>query len=521
MTTARQVPPGSKNVKQLVAVTSVALPVVMLSSLALAQPASASAPESAPAKSTASLLANTARAVAARTASMPASMVATAVPASFAPARVPAPAHCTVVPGDTISAIAARYGLDTRAVLRLNHLGPTTLIHPGQRIKLTGAAAHAPARAAAPSVRVSAPASPAATYRVRAGDTISAIAARHGLGVSQVLRLNGLRATSVIYPGQTIKLGAGSTSRAAHAAAAPAQKAAPAAAASYSVKAGDTISAIAARHGLGVAALLRLNGLSARSVIYPGQKIRLGGAAVTASHSAAGTVRAAAPAPAPASGSYTIKAGDTLSGIAARHNVSLSALLKANNLKVTSIIYAGKKLALPGTVSVASSSAPTQLVPSTFLTYTYPEAVVAQANINKAALMAAPVPSPAQMKQIIASTARKMGVDPSLALGFAWQESGFNQQAVSPANAIGTMQVIPQSGEWASELVGRHLNLLDPYDNVTAGVAIIRALVATSSSTETAIAGYYQGQTSVARYGMFKDTKSYVAAVKANQALFR
>jgi soluble lytic murein transglycosylase-like protein len=114
-----------------------------------------------------------------------------------------------------------------------------------------------------------------------------------------------------------------------------------------------------------------------------------------------------------------------------------------------------------------------------------------------------------------------MGVDPSLALAFAWQESGFNAQAVSPANAIGAMQVIPQSGEWASDLVGRHLNLLDPYDNVTAGVAIIRALVSTSDSEENAIAGYYQGQTSVSRYGMYPDTKDYVAAVKANQALFR
>ncbi len=389
---------------------------------------------------------------------MPASMVATAVPASFAPVKAPAPADCTVVSGDTVGAIAARYGLDVWAVLKMNNLGPATLIYPGQKIKLTGSGGSAPA----PSAPAAAPAGPASggsgsTYTVKSGDTISAIAARHGLGVNAVLQLNGLGATTIIYPGQTIKLGGQSAPSAA-----AAQAPAPAPSSST------------------------------------------------------------APAPAtPASGSYTIRSGDTLTSIAAKNNVSLADLMQANNLKATSTIYAGKKLTLPGTVAPASSSAPTVLVPSTFLNYTYPEAVVAQANLNKAALMAAPVPSVAQMKQIISSTASRMGVDPSLALAFAWQESGFSAQAVSPANAIGAMQVIPQSGQWASDLVGRHLNLLDPYDNVTAGVAIIRALVSTSDSEENAIAGYYQGQTSVSMYGMYPDTKDYVAAVQANQALFR
>jgi soluble lytic murein transglycosylase-like protein len=125
------------------------------------------------------------------------------------------------------------------------------------------------------------------------------------------------------------------------------------------------------------------------------------------------------------------------------------------------------------------------------------------------------------MRTIVANTARSMGVDPSLAMAFAYQESGFNQRAVSPANAIGTMQVIPMSGEWASDLVGRKLNLLNPQDNVTAGVAIIRSLLATSSSQDIAIASYYQGAYSVKTHGMFSDTKNYVAAIKAHQKNFR
>lgn len=298
---------------------------------------------------------------------------------------------------------------------------------------------------------------------------------------------------------------------------------------SYTIRAGDTISGIAARYGLSMNTLLKLNGLGISTLIYPGQKIKLNG--LSASRPAAKpAAKPVAPKPAAstatkpaASGSYKIKTGDTLSGIAARYRISLSSLLQANRLSLNSVIYAGKTLKIPAAGAAAPSTAQPgkPLVPSTFLNYTYPEAVVSQANKNKAALLAAPVPSPAQMKVIIANTARQMGVDPSLALAFGWQESGFNAQAVSPANAIGAMQVIPSSGEWASQLVGRHLNLLNPQDNVVAGIAIIRALVRTSSSLPLAIAGYYQGQYSVSRYGMFSDTKQYVASVMALQKQFR
>jgi soluble lytic murein transglycosylase-like protein len=108
-----------------------------------------------------------------------------------------------------------------------------------------------------------------------------------------------------------------------------------------------------------------------------------------------------------------------------------------------------------------------------------------------------------------------MGVDPRLALAHAFVESGFNHAAVSPANAIGTMQVIPSSGEWASGLVGRHLNILDPQDNVTAGVSIIRSLQNSAGSLEEGIAAYYQGLAGVRANGMYPDTENYVNTILA------
>ena len=146
---------------------------------------------------------------------------------------------------------------------------------------------------------------------------------------------------------------------------------------------------------------------------------------------------------------------------------------------------------------------------------------MAAANANLATLRSTPTPSKAEMQAKIAATARAMGVDPALAQAVAFQESGFNHAVVSPANAIGTMQVIPTSGQWASELVGRPLNLVNPDDNVTAGVAILRALVGNAPDLPTAIAGYYQGATSVKNNGMFADTRRYVANVQTHMTRFR
>nr|AIA87922.1 CAZy families GH23/CBM50 protein [uncultured Sanguibacter sp.] len=53
---------------------------------------------------------------------------------------------------------------------------------------------------------------------------------------------------------------------------------------------------------------------------------------------------------------------------------------------------------------------------------------------------------------------------------------------------------MPSSGQWASDIIGRDLNLLLPEDNVTAGVVILKTLLRNNTPLDTAIAGYYQGE---------------------------
>jgi soluble lytic murein transglycosylase-like protein len=102
----------------------------------------------------------------------------------------------------------------------------------------------------------------------------------------------------------------------------------------------------------------------------------------------------------------------------------------------------------------------------------------------------------------------------------ASMESGFDQRQVSPANAIGVMQVLPSSGTWAGELIDRRLDLLDPADNIVAGVVLLATLSA-HHDEQTALAGYYQGLASVQRHGMFADTRRYVATVRTLKLRFR
>ena len=407
----------------------------------------------------------------------------------------------TVRSGDTVSHIAAKHGTSVQAVRSANGLDARASIRAGQHLTIPSGtpAAAAPAAAAA------------RTHTVASGETVSAIAARYGTTVAAISAANGLDARAFIRVGQTLQISG--------AAAPAASTAAPAAATTgtHTVASGETVSAIAARYGTTVAAIVSANGLDSRAFIRVGQTLTVSGASAAP---AAGTAPGTS-----AGGAHTVASGETVSAIAQRHGTTVAAIVAANGLDSRAFIRVGQQLTIPGGAAAAPAAAApatggAALVGNTFLGRTYAPTVVASANANKATLLAMGVPSKAEMQAKVAATARSMGVDPRLAQAIAFQESGFNHTSVSPANAIGTMQVIPSSGEWAEQLTGRQINLLDPDDNVVAGVAILRQLVKTSPDLSTAIASYYQGASSVKRNGMFSDTRRYVANIQTHMARY-
>jgi len=433
-----------------------------------------------------------------------------------APAAAPTMTN-RVQAGDTVSHIAARTGSSVSAIVRANNLDSRALIRVGQMLKIPSAATTgSDARPASPAAS-RATTRAAVTHTVTAGDTLSVLAQRYGTTVSALVQANALDSAHRIYVGQRLAVSGSASlpaSSAPTATSVPARTTATVTTGStHTVRAGETVSGLAKKYGTTVSAIIRANNLRPSGLIYAGQKLVVSGT-VTAAPSSAPA------APAATSGAHTVRPGDTVSVLAKQWGTTVSAVIQTNKLSAGGLIYVGQKLKVPGTAATPAAPTTTPLVPNSFMGRTYPEATVASANANKATLLATGVPSRAQMQATVAAVARQMGVDPALAQAHAYQESGFNHASVSPANAIGTMQVIPSSGEWASDLVGRKLNLLDPYDNVVAGVAIIRQLQRTAPDVGTGIAGYYQGAASVKRNGMFTDTKMYVAAVKAHMNRF-
>ena len=110
----------------------------------------------------------------------------------------------------------------------------------------------------------------------------------------------------------------------------------------HKVRSGETLGGIAMKYRVGLSSLLRWNGLTKRSIIRPGQRLVIyrNGHGPSAS-SSSGKVQTTT------SGGYTyytVKKGDTLSGIAYKCGVSLNTLLKLNGLSKTTKIYPGKKL---------------------------------------------------------------------------------------------------------------------------------------------------------------------------------
>jgi membrane-bound lytic murein transglycosylase D len=108
------------------------------------------------------------------------------------------------------------------------------------------------------------------THRVRSGETLSGIAARHGTSASRLASLNGLSKRNLIRVGQVLKLPGGSV--AATSAPRSSQKSGGS---TYVVRRGDNLAIIAKRTGVPQRRLMAINSIADPNRIFPGQRLRL------------------------------------------------------------------------------------------------------------------------------------------------------------------------------------------------------------------------------------------------------
>ena len=193
---------------------------------------------------------------------------------------------------------------------------------------------------------------PVRTHRVRAGDTLSGIARRYGVQVSDLSAANGMRSSSTIHPGDTLKIPgvfdadtAGGNIAAARTdivaqlperqrgggatvARTPTKSSGPKV---HVVRAGDTLWAVSKRYDVTVPALAAANGIEPTAALRTGTRLEIPGGSSTGKGESTRL-------------SYEVRSGDTLTRIADRFNVSVRQLADWNNLSKSQTLRTGQRL---------------------------------------------------------------------------------------------------------------------------------------------------------------------------------
>ena len=375
--------------------------------------------------------------------------------------------------------------------------------------------------AAAALMVVPATASAYFVHVIAPGETLSSIAAADGLSIDQLAAANGMSPSAQLILGETIQIppqqfsspsspSASSDSDVAT----PASSAVPASettssssGGAYVVQPGDTLTAIAARAGLSTRSLAAANGLDVDGILVSGTVLHLTGSAGVAAPTA--TAVPASFSTTSSGRAYVVQPGDTLTAIAERAGLSPASLATANGLEENGVLISGKVIHLAGSPAAVVASAATG----------QPVGEAAQGSP-----VDPPYPTPERVSgSEVGSIAAANGVPASLATAIAWQESGFNNDLVSSADARGVMQILPGTWQWIQQSLdsGAPLAPASAADNVRGGVLLLHSLLSsTGGDPAMAAAGYFQGLPSVQQHGLYPETQQYVNSVLALERRF-
>ncbi len=237
--------------------------------------------------------------------------------------------------GETISTIAARYGVSQYAILQANNLSRRSTIYAGKKIvvpvPLDRSYSGYSKKKDYDSYK-----SNKSVYSVRSGDTMWDIANAFGTTVSALRRINYIERGSRIYVGQKLKIPSSAKklksknskkSKSPKAYASKPKSSKEKYAKTYKVRSGDTLWDIARKFGTTTSKIRSFNGLGRSSRIYPGQILKL-----NASLSSGGYVV------------YKVKRGDTLGKIARRYRTTIAKLMATNGLTDPNEIIIGTRL---------------------------------------------------------------------------------------------------------------------------------------------------------------------------------
>jgi LysM repeat protein len=515
-----------------------------------------------------------------------AGIIASSAAATVAPSIARAATEHTVQPGESISSIAARYGLPVQTLLDVNGIADPDSVAAGTILQIPTYAVAAP-----PDV------APGNYHTVESGDTLSSIAVRFGVSPAELAEANGIFDLHSVIAGATLLIPETVPGESGSGGGGEEELVIGGAAMQHTVAAGETLFEIATNYGVRLESIVAANGLSNPNLVVVGQMLAIPGAGETGPSTGAAAdvvhivgqgetlssiadkygvglsaladannladhdhivlgeklVIPGALTPSQTTGydgvSHVVQLGDTLSGLAEAYGVSVSSLIEANGIADANILIAGSQLNVPGAANGASVAAP-EITPAMQTHVVAPgETLSAIANrygVTVAAIIAtnglvdanrivegqalaipgvisSRVYSLDEYALILENAAAEFGVSPALIKALAWHESGWNQYAVSWAGAVGLMQIMPYTADWAllTLVPGATDWDTDPRDNARMGVAILHHWLERSGwDTPTALAAYYQGWRSLHEIGMYDETVDYIANIMALVAQF-
>ena len=222
----------------------------------------------------------------------------------------------------------------------------------------------------------------------------------------------------------------------------------------------------------------------------------------------------------------TVKQGESLSLLASRHGVSVSALVAVNGIKDPDKIAAGSQILIPSNKQVAAGTG-------------QKPALVTTSNLSKAkaefkgsapkATPGGPLPKELQssperraLQKHFDTAARQHGVPADLLKAMSWQESGWQNGVTSSVGAQGVGQLMPDTVTHVNQdLLKQNLDPDKPEQNIKMSAAYLRFLLnQTDGDSRLALAAYYQGLNAVQQRGLYNDTQAYVQDVLALQARY-
>jgi len=209
------------------------------------------------------------------------------------PTPTPSPTPITtyityrVVKGDTVWALARRFGSTVTGIIQENHLNSKALILIGQKLRIpvpgmsttpTPTPTTTPTPTPTPTVTptpVPAPTPTFVTYRVVKGDTVWAIARRFGSTITGIVQENHLNSKALILIGQTLRIPVNGTVTVNPPATTPSTTSPLASYTTYRVVRGDTVWALSRRFNTTVSAIVSLNHLNSQALIIVGQTLKI------------------------------------------------------------------------------------------------------------------------------------------------------------------------------------------------------------------------------------------------------